>query len=95
MTFAAIFTHSVTAAEHLFAWFTPARRELINSTALDRLSGRPVGTMSRFLAREPHMTLERAGVHHYYPILAHLGYEPLPEFLVPKPKAPVRRRRRW
>lgn len=65
------------AAEHLRAWFTPERRSLISSSALDKLAGRPVGMFSRFLARQPHIVLSRGnGLSDYYPWLALLGYQP-------------------
>lgn len=66
----------MTAAEHLLTWFTPERRNFIKALNLDRAVGRPEGTLSRFLAREKYMTLERVGVATYYPALRLLGYSP-------------------
>jgi len=69
----------VSAAEHLRAWFTPARRELISTRAVDRLAGRPVGTLARFLAGEKYMTFEKIDISLYYPTLALVGYVPMDE----------------
>ena len=63
-------------ADHLREWFTPVRRALISSRALDKMAGRPLGTFSRFLAGEPHYTLERGAYNDYLPFLALLGYQP-------------------
>lgn len=80
---------SLTPAEHLRAWFTsqPLRKQLISARALDVLSGRPLGTFSRFLAGEKYVTFERAGVAAYYPFLALLGYQP-PTDTPEAPKVP-------
>lgn len=66
----------MTPAEHLRAWFTPARTQMISSRAVDILCGRPPGTLSRFLNREKYMTFERIDVSVYYPVLALVGYVP-------------------
>jgi hypothetical protein len=64
-------------SEHLRVWFTPQRRFIISCAALDRLAGRPIGTLSRFLDREKHVTLTYGtGLADYYPFLALLGYQP-------------------
>ena len=70
------FPVTVTPAQHLLTWFTPERRLLINALSFDKLASRPYGTLSRFLVRAKYMTLERAGVHEYYPMLRLLGYHP-------------------
>jgi hypothetical protein len=62
--------------DHLRAWLTPERRALLNCTAIDRLAGRPAGTLSRFAAAQPHVTLRYVGPEDYYPYLKLLGYEP-------------------
>lgn len=67
----------MSAAEHLRAWFTPERRELISTRAVDRLAGRPVGTLARFLAGEKYMTFEKIDISVYYPTLSLVGYVPL------------------
>jgi hypothetical protein len=64
------------AAQHLLAWFTEERKKLISSRALDTYAGRPVGTFSRFLARQPGFTFTRTSLRPYYPFLKLLGYEP-------------------
>ena len=65
-----------TPSQHLKEWFTPVRRKLISSRALDALAERPLGTFSRFLAGQDKMTLERSGLGAYYPFLAEVGYTP-------------------
>lgn len=70
------FTETVTAAEHLRAWFTDDRRKLISARAVDIMANRPPGTLSRFLAGEKYMTFERADVSQYYPVLRLVGYSP-------------------
>jgi hypothetical protein len=71
-------TLRLTAAQHLRAWFLsePRRMRLISARALDELSGRPLGTFSRFLQGEKYVNFERAGVAEYYPCLRLLGYQP-------------------
>lgn len=67
----------VTPSDHLRAWFTPARRKLISSRALDELANRYPGTFSRFLAGEASYVLTRGnGLKDYYPVLRLLGYHP-------------------
>lgn len=64
------------AATHLLEWFTPHRKLLISSRALDSLAGRPLGTFSRFLAGQKGFTFTRAKISAYYPFLKELGYLP-------------------
>jgi hypothetical protein len=64
------------SAQHLREWFTPTRRKIISSRALDALAQRPLGTLSRFLSEQEGFTFERSGLASYYPFLALVGYEP-------------------
>ena len=66
----------MTAAEHLRAWFTPERRELISLRAVDLAANRPLGTLARFLNSGQYMTFEKIDVSVYYPPLGLLGYMP-------------------
>lgn len=73
----------VTPAQHLLAWFTPERRKLINSSALDRQAKRPIGNFSRFLAAGTRITFEHTDLTCYYPVLQLIGYLPPIEFWTP------------
>lgn len=57
-------------------WFTPLRRQLISRRAVDLLSNRPIGVLSRYLNAEPHITFKISGIAHYYPVLKLVGYVP-------------------
>ena len=60
----------------LRTWFTPLRRELISRRAVDRLSGRPLGVLNRYLHQERHITFKIIGIQGYYPALKLLGFNP-------------------
>jgi hypothetical protein len=75
---------ALTPAQHLLAWFTPARRQLINSSGVDRLAKRPMGRFSRFLAGEESATFERTDLKPYYPVLQLVGYLPPGDVWVPE-----------
>jgi len=62
--------------DHLRSWLTPERLKYINCSALDRAAGRPAGTLSRFAAAQPHITMRYVGPEVYYPFLQLLGYQP-------------------
>jgi hypothetical protein len=66
----------VTPAQHLLTWATPERRQLLNGLAFDRLANRPRCTFARFLKKEKWVTMEKAGLIEYYPLLRLVGYLP-------------------
>ena len=82
-------SRAVTPSEHLLAWFTPARRKLISTRALDAEAGAPLGTFSRFLKGERHVTFRRSGLARYYPALQLLGYVPPDISLIPPDSDPT------
>ena len=63
-------------ADHLLEWLIPHRIQLISFRRMDALAGRPIGTFSRFVKRQPGFTFTRASLEPYYPFLALLGYQP-------------------
>jgi hypothetical protein len=72
-------TEALTAAEtstDLREWFTPLRRELISRRAVDRLAGRPLGVLNRYLHGEAHITFKIVGITGYYQTLSLLGFVP-------------------
>ena len=64
------------AADHLKAWFTPARRALLSLRAIDLAAGSTPGTLNRFLNGEKYMNFNRVGISRYLAVLALLGYVP-------------------
>lgn len=64
------------SSSDLRTWFTPLRRELINRSAIEKLSERPLGVLSRYLKHEPHITFKIASLKAYYPVLELIGFIP-------------------
>jgi hypothetical protein len=76
-------TSALTPAQHLLAWFTPVRRQLIKCAAVDRLSKRRLGSLARFLAGSEDAKFSRVDLRPYYPVLQLLGYLPPGDVWVP------------
>ena len=74
----------MTPPQHLLAWFTPARRQLIVGSAIDILAHRPRGSFARFLDSDSDTTFERIDLTPYYPVLQLLGYLPPGDVWVPR-----------
>lgn len=75
-TFAGLMPVNQEHIDHLRAWLTTDRLKYLNCSALDRSAGRPIGTLSRFVSNQEHVTLRYVGVEAYYPYLQLFGYEP-------------------
>jgi hypothetical protein len=75
---------SVTPIQHLLAWLTPARRQLIVGKWLDRYAKRSVGSFARFLDSENNTDFSRVDLTPYYSVLQVLGYLPPGDVWVPR-----------
>lgn len=74
----------MTPIQHLLAWLTPARRQLIVGKWLDRYAKRSVGSFARFLDSENNTDFSRVDLTPYYSVLQLLGYLPPGDVWVPR-----------
>ena len=56
---------------------------MLKAHAFDLLAGRSPRTFGRFMKRNKYVTLERTGLHAYYPFLRLVGYLPPPSIWEP------------
>jgi hypothetical protein len=77
----------VNPSYHFHAWLTPARWQLLNGLAFDRLANRPLGTFARFMKGDKGRSMQRTGLQDYYPLLRLVGY--LPPSDVWQPQEPL------